>query len=158
MPTVEEYNPLAPEVRKNPYPYYSVLRQHAPVHWIEPFGFWVVSRYDDVLNVLKSPELFSSQAIRAVLLGGGVAGSDLLGKDSRFRNADIVISSDPPVHTRLRNLVNRGFTPRRISALEPRIRAIKTINMPSGANRSAALRTALNSGSLCPSMIPCMPV
>jgi cytochrome P450 len=108
------YDPFAPDVRENPYPYYAELRRQAPVYHVESAGLWTVARYDDVLTVLKDHQSFSSapmnfEAVRGNFFEG---------------NAATIIGSDPPIHTRLRNLVNRGFTPRRIAALEPRIRAI----------------------------------
>ncbi len=54
-----EYNPFLPEVRDNPYPYYAYLREHAPVYQVPDFG-WMISRYDDVLSVLRNPRVFSS--------------------------------------------------------------------------------------------------
>lgn len=117
------YDPFSPAVRENPYPYYEELRRYAPVYQVEGAGLWVVSRFDDVVFVVKHPELFSSapmnfQAAREGLFSAGAA---------------TIIGADPPVHTRLRTLVNRGFTPRRIADLEPRIRAI-------GAELVAGLR------------------
>ncbi len=109
-----DYNPFAPAVKENPYPYYAYLRRHAPAHRVEPFGFWAISRYQDVDYVVRNPQLFSSAALFDVMLG------DL----NPVPEAPSLISSDPPVHTRLRKLVNRAFTPRLIAALEPRIREI----------------------------------
>lgn len=109
-----DYNPFAPEVKANPYPYYTYLRQHAPVFQVKDAGFWAVSRYDDVLSVLKNPQLFSSTLLLTALLG------DL----NPVPEAANLIASDPPIHNRLRKLANRAFTPRLISALEPRLRQI----------------------------------
>jgi cytochrome P450 len=109
-----DYNPFAPAVKENPYPYYAYLRRHAPVYQVEPFGFRAISRYNDVDYVVRNPQIFSSAALFTVMLG------DL----NPVPEAPSLISSDPPVHTRLRKLVNRAFTPRLISALEPRIREI----------------------------------
>ncbi|MDO8435020.1 MAG: cytochrome P450 [Candidatus Binatus sp.] len=122
-----EYNPFLPEVKANPYPYYAQLRQHAPVYQVEGAGMWAVSRYDDVLEVLKSPDRFSSKILMTALLG------DL----NPVPNASNLIASDPPVHTRLRKLVNRGFTRRMIAALEPRMRAITTELLAPLASRGA---------------------
>ncbi len=109
-----DYNPFAPEVKANPYPYYTHLRRHAPVFQVKDAGFWAVSRYDDVLYVLKNPQLFSSTILLAALLG------DL----NPVPEAANLIASDPPVHNRLRKLANRAFTPRLIATLEPRLRQI----------------------------------
>lgn len=109
-----DYNPFLPEVKANPYPYYAHLRRQAPVYHVEAAGLWAVSRYDDVLYVLRNPQLFSSTVLIAALLG------DL----NPVPEAANLIASDPPVHSRLRKLVNRAFTPRLIAELEPRVREI----------------------------------
>lgn len=109
-----EFNPFLPEVVENPFPYYSYLRQHAPVYQVPGVGFWVVSRYDDVLSLLRNPQLFASN------LFAGVAG-DL---NPFPPEAPGLLDTNPPVHTRLRKLVNRAFTPRRVASLESRMREI----------------------------------
>jgi cytochrome P450 len=109
-----DYNPFAAEVKENPYPYYARLRAEAPAYQVEPFGFWVISRYEDVVHVLRSPQLFSSSAMGTGMLMGGYEGPQV----------STVIGSDPPEHTRLRGVVNRAFTPQRIAGFEPRISEI----------------------------------
>jgi cytochrome P450 len=106
-----QFNPFDPAVRQNPFPYYSELRREDPVHRMEPMGFWAVTRYQDVQHVLKSPQFFSSEGMAGPQgLQGGVIRS--------------IITMDPPDHGPFRTLVSRAFTPRMISALEPRIREI----------------------------------
>lgn len=121
-----DYNPLSPESRANPYPGYALLRSEAPVHEIQPFGVFAVSRYRDVLNVLKSPDVYSSGGMRAMMAGqtGMMGNAANRGRTTTLLEANNLISSDPPIHDRLRAVVNRGFTPRRIAALEPRVREI----------------------------------
>ena len=102
-----EFNPLAPEFRMDPYPWYEQLREHAPVHRHEGLGFWSVARYDDVAYVLRNHTLFSSSAM------GSIGGAQRT-----------LINTDPPAHTELRGVVNRVFTPRMVADLEPRIRQI----------------------------------
>ncbi len=108
-------NPLDPEFQQNPYPKYAELRAEAPV-FRHPAGFVAVSTYAEVLDVLKSPERFSSKAM------GGME----MPKEQRDLNPSFgsLIGKDPPDHTRMRNIVNRGFTPRRMAKLEPRIRQV----------------------------------
>ena len=121
-----DYNPLAPEVRADPYPYYAALRRESPVHQSIPgLPFFAVSRYADVMHVLHHPELFSSTALQILGQSGtgfGPNGGALAGH--RLIESAMMIAVDPPDHTRLRTLVGRGFTPRRIAALEPRIREL----------------------------------
>ena len=58
--SASDYNPMLPDVRRNPYPYYAAMRRESPVHQILPGApFYAVSRYDDVCSVLHRPELFS---------------------------------------------------------------------------------------------------
>ena len=64
-----DYNPFLPEVRENPYPYYADLRQHAPVYQVPGTEFWAVSRYDDVLSILKTPQVFSSTILVSSMFG-----------------------------------------------------------------------------------------
>jgi len=106
-----DYNPLAPDVRRDPYPYYAALRRDQPVYRIEALGgAYAISRYEDVLFAVTRHDLFSST---------GFSGTNIDG-----RPAKMMIFTDPPDHTRLRNLVNRGFTPRMVADLEPRIREV----------------------------------
>ncbi len=122
-PRPTEYNPLSPEVCADPYPYYAALRRESPVHPIVPgFPFYAVSRFQDVHHILESPDLFSSTAWRALTSGAVPLGPNTgTLADHRVMKTPSVISIDPPSHGPIRGLVNRGFTPRRISALEPRL-------------------------------------
>jgi len=134
------YEPFAAEIRDDPYPYYAALREHAPVHFAEGVQAWCVSRYDDVRTVLRDAERFSSDAMRTLLIGAppgtNPAADPAVGQrmlslaqalpfplDS-LATARNLLAEDPPRHGPLRSLVNRGFTPRRIAAWEPRVRAV----------------------------------
>ena len=110
------YNPLLPEVRENPYPYYAYLREHAPVYWVESIQCWAVSRYADVDYVIRNPQIFSSAGV----MGG------FLGDLNPVPEVPWMIDLDPPAHTKIRKLVNKAFTPRLIMDLESRIREIGT--------------------------------
>lgn len=109
-----DYNPLSPEVIENPYPYYTYLREHAPVYWIEPLQVWALSRYADVDFALRNPQIFSSSEFTAQTLG------DL----NPTPEIPWILDINPPDHTRLRKLANKGFLPRLIRALEPRVQEI----------------------------------
>jgi len=127
QPSASDYNLLSPEVRADPYPYYAAMRRDSPIHQLMPGApLYAITRYADVIHILHHPELFSSSALQAALQGGASG----LGPNSgalaghRLLTSPMMIATDPPDHGRLRRLVNRGFTPRRIGALEPRIREI----------------------------------
>jgi cytochrome P450 len=105
-----------------PHPYFSWLREHAPVFWHEPTavtpdgeGFWVVTRYDDVLAVQTNPEVFSSDRGGA-RTGGGTAINDSA-TAGRALN-----TTDNPKHQMLRGVVMKGFTLQAVNALEMEIR------------------------------------
>jgi cytochrome P450 len=107
-------NLFAPEFRANPYPFYAELRRQPTLAQVDPLGFWAVTRYADVLQVLKNPQLFSSTGGRAL------SEPSWLGRHNPF--ADSMVMLDPPKHTRLRALVNRAFGPTPMARLEDRIR------------------------------------
>jgi cytochrome P450 len=110
-----EYNPFSDDFRANPYPYYAYLRENDPVHQVTGLGFYVETRYEDVLHVLQEPKTYSSATAMTAMWG------DL---NPFPPGSPPVIGTDQPVHGRLRSLVNRAFTPATISALESDIRDI----------------------------------
>jgi len=119
-----EFNPRSPEYRQDPFPILKQLRDEAPVYEIPNYGLFALSRYADVLSALKQPHTFSSAGMRAMMTGQtGMMGTGD-SADNEMAEVDNLITTDPPVHDRLRNIVNRGFTPRQIAQLEPRVRAI----------------------------------
>ena len=127
QPSAADFNMLSPDVRADPYPYYAAMRRESPIHPLAPGApLYAITRYADVIHILHHPELFSSSALQAALQGGATR----LGPNSgalaghRLLASPMMIATDPPDHGRLRRLVNRGFTPRRIGDLEPRVREI----------------------------------
>jgi len=109
-----QYNPLLPDVQENPYPYYSYLRRHAPVYWMESLQAWAISRYTDVDSAIRDPYSFSSSGFITTIFG------DL----NPVPEVPWMLDLDPPEHTRLRKLVNKAFTPRLIASLKTHIREI----------------------------------
>ncbi len=142
--TMIHFDPFGEQQRSDPYPAYAELRRHAPVSKVEKTGAFAVSRYPDVAFVLRHPEIFSSIAMQTMMTSGYTAGASASGMGISGADAarlaemlkalpisitDVLrsrslIAADPPVHGPMRNLVNRGFTPRGIALLETRIRAI----------------------------------
>jgi cytochrome P450 len=114
------FDPFAPGFTDDPYPQYAVLRAEAPVYQ-HPFGFWLLTRYDDVSwllraglsvedrNVADSP----FREVRDQIYGDQVSTAD-----------KSMLDRDPPDHTRLRRLVSKAFTPRAVEALRPRITSL----------------------------------
>jgi cytochrome P450 len=123
QPCVESYDPLDPAVVADPHPWYAALRRSAPVHFLAARGFWVVTRYDDVVSILRRPERFSSAAMAAA-----VSRPRQFTPESNAgwveEEGVSIVGTDGARHARLRGVLNRGFTPARIAALAPRVRAI----------------------------------
>ena len=103
-----EYDPTSWEIQENPYPVYRWLRDEAPVYHNPKLGFWALSRFQDVWDATLDWRSFTS-----------THGPTLEEVDSPF---PIMISMDPPQHTRVRGLVAKAFTPRRIADLEAVVR------------------------------------
>jgi cytochrome P450 len=101
-----------------PHEWFALLRDEEPVFWQDERsgrGFWSLTRYDDVLAASKDYGTFSSAL-------GGTSLMDLTPEQVESRMS--MLDSDPPRHTRLRNIVNKAFTPRAINAYEDRIRSL----------------------------------
>ncbi len=108
------FNPFDPEFRANPYPHFPKLLAGSPRQLNLFMPSTVVARYADVTTVLRDHQRFS------------VRRPEIPGRDriDPFAGAPTILTGDPPIHTRLRKLVSKAFTPRRVRELEPRIRAI----------------------------------
>jgi cytochrome P450 len=111
------FDPFDYEFHEDPYPTYRALRERAPVYRNEEIGFWALSRHADVVAGFKDHERLCNSG--GISLEMGDLGQDMSAVLS-------FLGMDPPRHTRMRGLVSRGFTPRRVAELEPRVRAIAT--------------------------------
>jgi cytochrome P450 len=110
------FNPIDPEFVADPYPMYHRLRTEEPVHR-SPLGFWVLTRYEDVVAVLRDPRLVKEPIAAFV--------ARRLGVERSPTNVGMsMLDRDPPDHTRLRGLVSKAFTPRVVEGLRPRIQQI----------------------------------
>ncbi|HEY8480633.1 MAG TPA: cytochrome P450, partial [Spirillospora sp.] len=121
-PDIELVDPGAYEQGGVPHDQLAWLREHEPVyrHHGDPDRgyppFWAVTRHEDVVHVSRHPELFSSWRRLALF--------DEPEEEQLVLQRMMMLNQDPPEHTRKRSLVNRGFTPRAIAALEDHIRDI----------------------------------
>ncbi len=111
-----QFNPLSPEFRQNPYPFYDILRQHAPIYYWDEWDFYFLTRYDDCATLLRDNRL-----------GHGDFNEELFSasqKDLWQMQKDWVLFKNPPDHTRLRSLVFKAFTPRTVEKLRDTIQAV----------------------------------
>ena len=120
MATVQ-FNPFTPEAKADPYPLYRSLREADPVHHSPLLDLWVLSRHKDVTFVLKD-DRFSADRRKST--NPLAVQARKLQEEGPFAQANTMLSADPPEHTRLRGLVGKAFTPRRIEEMRPRIQQI----------------------------------
>ena len=119
-----QFNPLSPEFQANPYPYYDMLRQFAPVFFWEDWGIWFLSRYDNCAAVLRDSR-FGHEILKVMTreqLGWLAETSESVRPLVEMQHGWILFK-DPPDHTRLRTLVHKVFTPRTIERLRESIQA-----------------------------------
>jgi len=126
MVSGKDFSPIDATVMADPYPYYQALRRGPSVTYLPDDDLWVVPGFDEVWQIVRNPESFSSKALRALGIGAISARTgarpDIRELDARAPRS--LIASDPPDHTHLRRLVSRPFTPRAISTLTGEIRSI----------------------------------
>jgi len=112
-----EFDPFSDDFFNAPFNTYRRLRDEAPVYHNEKYGFWALSRYEDVEPALKDSETYSSA--RGITLDMYLAEPDPT-------QPPMIIMMDPPEHTLMRKLVNKVFTPRAVADLEGMIREMIT--------------------------------
>src|SRR5277367_399946 len=111
------YHLLDPDVLANPYPLYCRLRTEDPVHWDPYLHSWVVTRYDDVVRVLRdfsADRTPTAEQLTAMDLSAMNPIAKVMVKQMLFL--------DPPSHTRIRALASAAFTPQRVEVLRSHIR------------------------------------
>ncbi|MGI5407966.1 cytochrome P450 [Streptomyces chartreusis] len=123
-----------------PLPEFAELRRAEPVRWIpqpanvagfQDEGYWAVTRHADVKYVSTHPELFSSTLNTAI-----IRFNEHIERDAIDAQRLILLNMDPPEHTRVRQIVQRVFTPRAIRALEERLRT-RALNIAANAREHA---------------------
>ncbi|MFF5259032.1 cytochrome P450 [Actinomadura viridis] len=120
-PDIDVIDPGVYEQGGVPHEAFTWLRDNDPVHWHrDPNegvpGFWAITRHQDVIHVSRHPELFSSHTRSAMF--------EEFSEEDIALYGQMMLFQDPPDHTRLRSMVNKGFTPRMIKKLEGHIRDI----------------------------------
>jgi cytochrome P450 len=113
-PTRVEFDPYSDDFFKHPYEIYRRMRDEAPVYYNEKYGFYALTRHEDVTAAFRDYETFSSaRGIDLAMVQSGIPPA-----------APLVIMMDPPEHRRMRSLVNRVFTPNAVKKLEPMVREV----------------------------------
>ena len=108
------FDPHAPEFRVNPYPVYEELRETAPITYSDNTRMWVVSRYDDVSALLKDRRFGRSLDGTPVATLRPRSTPDNPMHPFLKLSEGSLFDKEPPDHTRLRGLVHKAFTPKRV--------------------------------------------
>src|SRR5215831_8374340 len=132
--------------------YFEVLRQSGPVAWVEELQAFAVTGYDEAVEILMDPDRFSSQLgdpkgplinsrlaeVQSRLAAQSPEFHELVAAlDPDWRHPPCLLTADPPLHTRQRQVINRLFTPRRVEGIEPRIRELAEELVGSFADRGS---------------------
>lgn len=114
--TLAPFNPFSSSRYRDPYALYDSVRDRGRLYWHRRVQMWIVTGYDEVIEILRGPV-----SVDRSDMATGI--SSYRGMDPRYSSLLLanMLMQDPPNHTRLRRLVNRGFTPRAVRRLEQRV-------------------------------------
>lgn len=121
-PADPTFDPLEEDYLADPYPYYARFRREAPVFFAPKIDMWVVSRYEDILAIVKDSETFSNARVQEPLQALEPEAAEQLKEGVRV--TPTTSNADPPKHRRTRKHAQKAFSARRVQALEPRVREI----------------------------------
>lgn len=114
------YRPVSEEQIRDPHPWLEAARRERPVFFLEELNAWVVTRYDDVLSVVRNTKVFSSRRANQFIEVLPEAVADVYPNGHPGLHG--LVNSDPPVHTRMRKLANIAFVPAAVAEMEPVLR------------------------------------
>ncbi len=117
------YSPYDYVIHEDPYPTYARLRSEAPVFYNEELDFYAFSRHADVLAAFRDVDRYSNAF--GVSLDPAAYGPNA-------HKAMSFLALDPPDHTRMRSIVGKSFTPRRVAEMEDRVRSLAIAHLTPG--------------------------
>jgi cytochrome P450 len=116
---------LSPNFMQDPYPVYRQMREASPVYRSEALSQWMVTGTDEVAEIMKSPEQFSSFGWELARINRlPEEAREQLGPLVKLSSTPVIVFSDPPLHTRLRKFVNRTFSASSIKGSQPEIESL----------------------------------
>ena len=120
-PVDHSFTPFDPEYLKDPYPQLETLSAEQPIFYSEQLGYLVVTRYDDIIEVFKNPDVFSSENVQDPIFPVCEAAREVLSAED-YNPQAVMSNRQQPDHTRIRKYTRDGFSSRRMKVLEPYIR------------------------------------
>ena len=128
MVDLGDFGLFDPAVQQCPHAYYAKMQQEAPVFEVATPGasLYLITRYDDVVDVVRDPDTFSSEFDTSSYMSSELAQrmAELYRAEGGYPPVRTMLTADPPAHTRFRRLISKAFTPKVIADLEPTIREI----------------------------------
>lgn len=128
MVDLDDFGLFDPAVQQCPHAYYAKMQQEAPVFEAAVPGasLYLITRYDDVVEVVRDPDTFSSEFDTSSHMSSELAQrmADLRRSEGGYPPVRTMLTADPPAHTRFRRLISKAFTPKVIADLESTIREI----------------------------------
>jgi cytochrome P450 len=119
-PVAHDYDPLDPEIVRDPYPILNRLRSQSPVFYLPPLDHYIVTRFDDIEAILMDRDTWSAANASSPLTPLCPAAQEVL--NAGFKRVPTLNNSDPPRHGPMRKSVLAVMTPRRLRGLEPTLR------------------------------------
>ena len=120
-PVLTGFDPIDPAQLADPSEWTARAREEQPVFYMPKYGLWCLTRYDDILEVFGDPVTYSNEAAHDLQVPMPADIEAEVGRDY-FPLRGMVVVTDPPTHTRLRKLMQPGFTPKRVAGYEDRVR------------------------------------
>jgi cytochrome P450 len=116
-------NPFGTEYLTDPYAVFKTARAESRAYYSADLGYWVLTRYEDIRQVIRDTVNFSADAANSPLQPFGPAVLEELGKVD-FRPVRVLVDNDPPDHVRVRRQVNKAFNAQRLKLMEDPIREL----------------------------------
>src|SRR5579871_1986745 len=114
MTTATDFDPRAPETVKDPYAFFATLRREAPVYYHPKLGY-VLSKYDDIMAVIRNPAVFSSSRDSSPVMQLNTPDPEVSKiLDEGWRTGKNLVSMDEPEHFRYRRPLNRAFSAKHV--------------------------------------------
>lgn len=121
-PVDPDFDPLDADYLADPYPYFARFRKKAPIFYAPKIDFWVVSRYDDIMRIVKDPQTFSNARVQEPLYP--ITSHALEEFKKGVRVTPTTSTADQPLHQRTRKHAARAFSAKRVAEMEVRIREV----------------------------------
>jgi cytochrome P450 len=118
-----DFQPFQSPFRENPYAFFALAREQ-PIFFSPTFNFWMVTRYDDIVRILKDHQAFSNRKAFAAPTELIPEAQKLLRNTMFGTESGGLIMADPPIHTRLRRPLTAAFSARRVAQIEPALREL----------------------------------